>query len=43
MDRTVLDWLLEDKNLEVKLRTLKEYEHYVLTASKSVPAFKVGT
>ena len=48
MDRTVLDWLLEDKNPEVKLRTLKEYEHYpengryVLTASKSVPAFKVG-
>ena len=28
MDRTVLDWLLEDKNPEVKLRTLKEYEHY---------------
>ena len=28
MDQTVLDWLMEDKNPEVKLRTLKEYEHY---------------
>lgn len=27
MDRTVLDWLLEDKNPEVRLRILKEYEH----------------
>ena len=27
MDRTVLDWLLEDINPEVRLRTLKEYEH----------------
>lgn len=27
MDQTVLDWLLEDINPEVRLRTLKEYEH----------------
>ncbi len=27
MDQTVLDWLLEDINPEVKLRTLKEHEH----------------
>ena len=27
MNQTVLDWLLEDTNPEVKLRTLKEYEH----------------
>ena len=26
MERTVLEWLLEDKNPEVRLRTLKEYE-----------------
>ena len=26
MDRTVLDWLLEEDNPEVRLRTLKEYE-----------------
>ena len=27
MDQTVLDWLLEENNPEVRLRTLKEYEH----------------
>lgn len=27
MDQTVLDWLMEDKNPELKLRALKEYEH----------------
>ncbi len=27
MDQTILNWLLEDINPEVKLRTLKEYEH----------------
>jgi hypothetical protein len=27
MDQTVLDWLLEDIKPEVRLRTLKEYEH----------------
>lgn len=26
MDQTILDWLLEEENLEVRLRTLKEYE-----------------
>ena len=26
MDRTILEWLLEGKNPEVRLRTLKEYE-----------------
>ena len=26
MDRTILEWLLEEKNPEVRLRTLKEYE-----------------
>ena len=26
MDQTVLDWLLEEKNPEVRLRTLKEYK-----------------
>ena len=25
-DRTVLEWLLEEKNPEVRLRTLKEYQ-----------------
>ena len=25
MDRTILDWLLEEQNPEVRLRTLKEY------------------
>lgn len=29
MDQTVLDWLLEDINPEVRLRTLKEYEHFL--------------
>ena len=28
MDKTVFDWLLEEKNPEVRLRTLKELEHY---------------
>ena len=28
MEQTVLDWLLEDKNPEVRLRTLKEYNNY---------------
>ena len=28
MDKTVLDWLLEESNPEVRLRTLKELEHY---------------
>ena len=28
MDKTVLDWLLEGSNPEVRLRTLKELEHY---------------
>ena len=27
MDKSVLDWLLEKKDPEVRLRTLKEYEH----------------
>lgn len=27
MDKSVLDWLLENKDPEVRLRTLKEYEH----------------
>ncbi len=27
MDQTVLDWLLENHNPEVRLRTLKEYKH----------------
>ena len=26
MDRTILTWLLEKENPEVRLRTLKEYE-----------------
>ena len=26
MDRSILEWLLEDETPEVKLRTLKEYE-----------------
>ena len=26
MDRSILDWLLEEKTPEVRLRTLKEYE-----------------
>ena len=26
MDQTVLDWLLEENNPEVRLRTLKEYK-----------------
>lgn len=26
MDRTILEWLLEGKNPEVRLRTLKEYQ-----------------
>ena len=26
MDRMILEWLLEEKNPEVRLRTLKEYE-----------------
>ena len=26
MDRTILEWLLEEENPEVRLRTLKEYE-----------------
>lgn len=25
MNRTILDWLLEEQNPEVRLRTLKEY------------------
>lgn len=41
MDQTVLDWLLEDINPEVRLRTLKEYEH-LPDNDESVPAFKVG-
>ncbi len=28
MDQNVLDWLLEEKNPEIRLRTLKEYEKY---------------
>ena len=28
MNQTVLDWLLEEKNPEVRLRTLKEFEQY---------------
>lgn len=27
MDQTILNWLLEDINPEVRLRTLKEYKH----------------
>ena len=26
MDQTILDWLLEENNPEVRLRTLKEYK-----------------
>ena len=47
MNQTVLDWLLEEKNPEVRLRTLKEFEQYpdnderVIACKKELLAGKV--
>ena len=47
MNQTILDWLLEDINPEVRLRTLKEYEHLpdndekVITCKKDLIGSKV--
>lgn len=47
MDQSVLNWLLEEKNPEVRLRTLKEYENYqdndekVITCKKELLSSKV--
>ena len=47
MDQNILDWLLEDTNPEVKLRTLKEYKRLpeddenVITCKKELLQSKV--
>ncbi len=40
MDQTILDWLLEEKNPEVRLRTLKEYKHLPDTDEKVIACKK---
>ena len=46
MEQTILNWLLEEQTPEVRIRTHRKHRlengRYVLTASKSVPAFKAG-
>ena len=40
MDQNVLDWLLEENNPEVRLRTLKEYEKYTDNDEKVISCKK---
>ena len=40
MDQSILDWLLEDINPEVRLRTLKEYEKYTDNDEKVIACKK---